>query len=231
MKIRVLVLPIVVALAACGGSDEVAQDPGLSGNGASNAQSAPDTNEAGDPYPTDNIGTNPRRGPQPGNKIANFKFLGYPNGDTTQGLKPVSLAQYFDPTGEKYKLIHIQASGLWCQPCRLETQTVTPMAQTLTDRKVVWLMSIAEGGTPGVASNKSDLDKWLTQFKASYTQFVDPGNANLGPFYDAAAIPWNANISAKTMEILSSATGALATEDMILKDLDKWIRQIDGGTL
>lgn len=228
MKIaRVFTLPLVVALAACSSS----QDAGLEGTGQTGAASAPDTNPDGVPYPTDNIGTKPRLGGTPGNRIQNFKFMGYPNGNPAEGLQPVSLAQYFDPSGTKYKLIHIQASGLWCGPCRQEASTVTPMAQTLADKKVVWLMSIAEGGTPGIASNKSDLDKWVAQFKAPYTQFLDPGNANLGPFYDATAIPWNANINAKTMEILSSGTGALATEEMILKDVDKWLRQIDSGAI
>jgi hypothetical protein len=216
---------VVVSAAACSSSPE--QDKGLEGTGTTGAASAPDTNERGDKYPTDNIGTNPRRGATPGNRIQNFKFLGYPGGDKAQGLKPVSLAQYYDPSGEKYKLIHIQVSGLWCPPCRAEAEMVAPMGQVLADRKVVWLMGITEGPTPGIAATTADMNKWIDQFKAPYTHFLDPANQNLGAFYDRAAIPWNANISAKTMEILSSTTGGPVDEQALLRDLDKWLAQVD----
>lgn len=229
MKIaRVLALSTLGLLAACSSDN---QDRGIEGPGQSAASTAPDTNPKGDPYPTDNIGTNARRGNVPGNRIQNFKFLGYPDGDKSQGLQPVSLAQYYDPTGEKYKLIHIQASGLWCGPCRNEASIVSKMGETLAERKVVWLMSIAEGGTPGVASTQKDMDTWLFQFKAPYTHVLDPANQNLGAFYDRAAIPWNANINAMTMEILSSETGGYLDEAAVLRDVDKWLAKINDGSL
>jgi hypothetical protein len=60
---------------------------------------------------------------------------------------------------------------------------------------------------------------------------LDPGNKNLGVFYDAAALPWNANINAKTMEILQAGTGAHTTESSIMGELDEWLGKIDAGTL
>src|SRR5687768_2765882 len=56
-----------------------------------------DTNPDGDPYPTDNIGGRPRGGGRRGDRIANFKFQGYRDGDRSKGLAPISLAEYFDP--------------------------------------------------------------------------------------------------------------------------------------
>ena len=78
-----------------------------------------------------------------------------------------------------------------------------------------------------VASTRDDLDLWVRSFKAPYTQVLDPGNANLGVFYDRAAIPWNCDLDARTMRILYSGTGAPESEASLLKDLDDRIKQID----
>jgi hypothetical protein len=49
---------------------------------------------------------------------------------------------------------------------------------------------------------------------------LDPGNNNLGVFFDAAAIPWNANIDVRTMEILSAGVGYDGTEKA---DIQTWV--------
>jgi hypothetical protein len=46
---------------------------------------------------------------------------------------------------------------------------------------------------------------------------LDPGNQNLGVFFDAAAIPFNANIDARTMEILSTDVGFDEQLDQTIK--------------
>ena len=237
-------LALLVALAACsstnstgttgtgtGSGTPATPDQGLAGGGDTAAATAPDQNPDGVAYPTANIGTNPRAGGTAGNTLANYKFLGYPDGDLTKGLQPISMATLFDPSGARVKLIHVQASGSWCVYCQEEVKTITPMRQKLADRKVAWIISLAEGPTRGTPATTKDLDKWISQFKAPYTQFLDPANKNFGPFYDAAALPWNANINAETMEILSSGVGATTAETAILEDVDGWIAKIDNGSL
>src|SRR5262249_32073966 len=113
---------LLTIASACSSS----QDRGLEGAGVGNASAAPDVNPDGVPYPTDSIGTQPRSGDHPGNRIANFKFLGYPNADESQGLQPLSLAQFYDPTGNTYRILHIQAAGVWCTACQAETSVVVP---------------------------------------------------------------------------------------------------------
>lgn len=223
MNVRLGSLVLAVVSLACssntGGTESptggsVDPDRGISGGGGDNAAVAPDTNPKGDPYPTANIGTTV------GSRVQNYKFLGYPDGDPAKGLQPMSLAMFFDPTGEKYRMIHVQASGTWCTYCRAETKAVAPLASKLADRKVVWLISLAEGNALGTPATKSDLDQWIAQHKAPFPHLLDSGNKNFGPFYDAAALPWNANIDAKTMTILSSGVGAKTTEKDILGDID-----------
>jgi hypothetical protein len=234
MKIApVLAASVLLGLVACSSSNTPApeQDKGLEGAGVGAADTAPDTNPDGIPYPTDRIGTLERKGSKPGNRIQNFKFLGYPDANGAGGLQAISLAQFFDPSGERYKIIHIQASGVWCTACQAETKVVVPMKAELEAKKAVWLVSLAEGATPGVPSKQKDLDGWIAEFKSPYTHWLDPGNKNLGPFYDRTALPWNANIDATTMEILTSGTGAVVDTAGIIKEIDDALELANKSTL
>lgn len=225
-----IISAVVCSLAACGSESATpSQDPGVGGTGPE--ESAPDVNAYGVAYPTENYGTKPRSGTTPGNRIANFKFMGYPDANPANGLQPMSLAQYFDPEARAYKIIHIQASGAWCEFCQKETETLAPLAPQLRERKVVWLVSLAEGFTQGNRSTQNDLDRWLVQFKPPFPHVLDPGSKNLGIFYDPASLPWNANINAKTMEILEAGSGAHTTEQDILRDVDEWLQKLDAGEL
>jgi len=225
MKIARILAPLAASLLAFGCSSETTvnnggtsnggtPDRGLDGTGDTAAATAPDKNPAGVDYPTDNLGTTV------GTRMMNYKFVGYPDGNPANGLQPMSLAQYFDPAGEKIRLIHIQASGTWCTYCKQETKVVVPMAPKLAAKKVVWIISLAEGNAIGTPATREDLDKWIAQFKPPFPHFLDSGNKNLGPFYDAAALPWNANIDATNMKILSAGVGAKTTEDAIMSEID-----------
>lgn len=228
MKLSYLA-PIAFLVSACA-ANTVVTDNGSSGSGTptdrgveggeKSPASAPDTNPAGVAYPTQNVGITV------GAILQNYKFLGYPDGNPANGLQPMSMAQFFDPTGAKYKMIHVQASGTWCTYCKQEIRTVIPMAQKLEERKVVWVVSLAEGDAIGTPAVKADLDDWLRQFKSNFPHFLDSGNKNFGPFYDAAALPWNANIDAKTMKILSAGVGAKTTEKDILAEIDENLKKV-----
>ena len=192
---------------------------GLEGDGVGSAASAPDTNPQGKKYPTTGLGT------KEGSIIRNYKFLGYPDADTSE-LKPISLAQFYDPSGQNYQLIHIQAAGVWCPACKGETTALVPLADQLKAKKVVWIVSLAEGPQPGSPSKQADLNGWIAEFSSPYTHVLDPSNKNLGPFYDRSALPWNANIDAKTMKILTAGTGGAQSADAILEEIDDALAMI-----
>jgi hypothetical protein len=225
---KVVVPAVLVAsalLLACSSDSTPApagggQDQGVGGDGVGAANTAPDTNPQGAAYPNTNFGF------QVGSTIKNFKFLGFPNANVAGGLQPISLAEYFDPSATEYKMIHIQAAGSWCTACRGETTALVPLAAQLQAKKVLWLVSLAEGPTPGVASTKTDLQKWISDFNSPFTHVLDPNNANLGPFYDRSALPWNSNINAKTMVVLTSGTGGAQSGDQILQDIDDALAMI-----
>ncbi len=185
------------------GNGTAAPDGGLVGH---------DTNPDGVPYPTRGLGFSargfdgngqPRK--NPGSVIANYKFLGYPDADRSKGLQTVALADFYDPAGKTFKIIHVAAAGVWCQPCNQETDALVPVAADLRKQGVVFLQAVAEGPTPNVAATKVDLDGWIDAHHSNFTEVLDPLEASLGEWWDRNSLPWNATIDARTMEVLFQA--------------------------
>jgi hypothetical protein len=148
---------------------------------------------------------------------------GTPSATTT-----IHLADYFDPKqqgvpgvigGVPIKLIHLSVAALWCGPCNDETDHISganytgtnpspaaSWADELAPLGVVFIQAINEGAVEGVGSTITDLNEWIapTRHNSNFPSMVDPEGQNLGIFFDATAIPFNANIDARSMEILSA---------------------------
>ena len=191
-----------------------------------------DMNPYGVAYPTSGLGFKPRADPTsktPGDKIKNFKFLGYVDSNKGGGLTTISLADFFDPEMKNYKLLHISVAGVWCYWCKEETKALVPLIPQLKDKKVIYITALSENNDHGPAV-QTDLDFWIDSWHTNYTQVLDPGNRDLGPFFTSTGIPWNGNFDARTMEILSSVTSAPAGADGqidILGDVQPWLDWID----
>ena len=169
-------------------------------------------------YPTSHIGTAQRGldasgnpGTLPGDVIQNFKFLGYPNADASKGLQTISLSDYYDPTGSKYKVLHIIAAAEWCPPCNVETsELLTDLATPATDFEaegVVYLQALIEGNTPNTGATQADLNDWIAREHPTFTEVLDPEAAQLGAFFKASAVPFNADIDVRSMEVLQAGVG------------------------
>ena len=179
-----------------------------SGGGGINT-AAIDKNPDGVPYPVPatGYGYKPRAGNAAGNVIQDFSFLGYPNATVSPNLSTIKLADYYDPCNKRYKLIHITMAAVWCGPCNQETDQIVSQKAQLAADKVVVIQALDDGPNFGVAATQKDLNGWISTHMSNFTEMLDPGHQNLGPFFDAAAIPWNANIDPRTMEILDSGEG------------------------
>jgi hypothetical protein len=232
---RLVAAVATLALAAACSSSSKNQDKGLTAGGDDTIQGH-DTNPDGVPYPADHLGFRARNNATvttapPGDRIQNFKFLGYPDADISKGLQPVALADYYDPEGKKYKIIHVSVSGVWCEWCIAETKALVPLVPQLKDKKVVYLTALSEDIRHAPAQQK-DLDFWINTYHPNYTQLLDPGNRNLGPFFTSAGIPWNGNIDARSMEVLSSITSAPSTDGVtidIMGDIQPWLDWYDNN--
>lgn len=224
MKQVLFASALALGLGTIAGCSSATQDPGLV-NPNANTQGACEKNPAGICYPTDDIGTAKRAGTVSGNRIKNYKFVGYGTDasatklDSSKPTGTVSLADFFDPTGDKYLLIHITVAAVWCKPCNDETDEIaTTLAAKFGPQKVVFLQALTEDGAYAPAK-LSDLQGWIDQHQNNFSTVLDPEQINLGVFFDKAAIPFNANIDARSMEILTAATGYGGMD----ADLTKWV--------
>jgi hypothetical protein len=182
-------------------------DTGSSSGGSTTA--GHDANPDGVAYPTPSggYGRTARSGSTPGSVMQNFKFLGFLGGDSTKPITTISLADYYDPCNKRYKLIHLTVAAVWCQPCNQETDAIVAAKSSLDQQQVVVIQALDDGPTVGVPATLNDLNYWIKTHSSNFTEMMDPGLQNLGGFFDAAAIPWNADIDPRTMEILDSSDG------------------------
>ncbi|MBN9160923.1 MAG: hypothetical protein BGO98_49815 [Myxococcales bacterium 68-20] len=210
-----------------GGVDPAAPPPGSC-----------DQNPNGDCYPIDDLGTNPRQGKTAGQRIRNLKFFGFKNIDPSTKTDPsgapqrVSLSEFYDPTGTQFKVIHLIGASNWCPPCNHETEVIASSAAAkLAPRGVVFLEALIDGPTGGVGATTEVLKKWITGPRRddsgqvfttplNFTVMLDPDQNALGPFFQANSVPFNLNIDARSMEILTSRQGAPPD---IVADVEKWL--------
>jgi hypothetical protein len=208
----------LAALAACSSSNgpparqNPAGQPASSGtDDASSGVAAPagNTNPDGVAYPSPatGYGRNPRIGATPGDVMQNFKFLGFPNADPSQGLQTIALADYYDPCNKRYKLIHLTVASVWCVPCNNETDAIVAAKKQLDSMGVLVLQALDDGPTLGTGATLGDLTGWIRGHRTNFTEMLDPGLMNLSGFFNAAAVPWNCDLDPRTMEILRSGTG------------------------
>lgn len=207
----------------------------IAGGGCSSTNDAPadfpdpdvtgrDVNPDGVPYPTDHIGKNERAGTRPGDRIPNFSFQGYPNGDRTAGLQTISLADYFDPDQKRYKLLHLQGAATWCSICASECEATASVKDAMANEGVVYLEVIVNGPASGRGPSLDDVDGWMTRNKSNLPTAIDVRARRMTTVgVDGTVMPWDILIDTRTMEILDSSGGAPA--DVVHYDRDglKWI--------
>ncbi len=215
-------LGLVAALAACsgGGHGSTAQplNPGDSTDSGGAPSPTVGTNPDGIPYPSPatGYGRSTRSGKTPGSIIANFKFSGYRNGVVSPQLDTIALADFYDPCGARYKLIHLTVGALWCPPCNQETDAIVAAKSDLDAEGVVVVQALEDGNVQNVGATQLDMNHWIANHHVNFTEMLDPDpNPQLGIFFMQASIPWNGDIDPRTMEILDSSpgwTGDVASE-------------------
>ncbi len=209
LTVASLALSVVAVLPGCSSKQ------GATGGGIDGTPQG--TNPQGIPYPSAGIGigargldaSNAPNANHHGDVMQNYKFLGYPDGDSSKAMQTVSLADYYDPTGTKYKVLHIIAAAEWCGPCNDETSAlVTALKSSATTYPgVVYLQTLVEGFTPSTGATPADLNDWVAKYHQGFAVVLDPEAYDLGAFFNAAAVPFNADIDARSMEILQAGVG------------------------
>jgi hypothetical protein len=158
-------------------------------------------------YPTDDLGGKPRNDPTPGNRIPNFAFRGYPNGDRSQGLQVVSLADYYDPSSSRNKVLHVMAAVAWCPHCQAQTAAMAQAQPSVHLRGVEIVQTLMDGPKRGGSLSLGDLDEWSTGHAPNLTVVFDSEGRRLSTVANLNAVPWNALIDTRTMELLEVMVG------------------------
>lgn len=206
---------ILAALAGCGSAGSGSAGPACDPCGGGSALvTTPLTghynNPDGIPYPdpATGYGRSSRSGTTPGSVIQNYRFLGYPNSDTSMGLQTVAFADFYDPCMKQpYKLLHVTVASVWCEPCNEETTALAQGAAQLSMDGAVVFQVLDDGPIMGTPATKADLVYWIMDHSTTFTEALDPELANLGSLVDAATVPWNCDIDPRTMEILDQSSG------------------------
>jgi len=226
---------VTLAVLACGEPQQKnfgGIDPGTEPTGSC------EQNPKGDCYPRDDLGTNPRQGKTAGQRIRNLRFFGYknltPSTKTDPSAEPqrISLAEFYDPTGTEFKLIHIVGASNWCGPCNYETELIASgLAEEWAPRGVVFLEALIDGPKAGVGATTEVLKQWIQGPRyddngrmyttpLNFTVMLDPDHNALGPFFRANSVPFNLDIDARSMEILTASQGSPPD---IVAHLEKWL--------
>jgi hypothetical protein len=172
---------------------------------------------------------------KPGDVIANFSFMGYPNpklGNTT--LVPIALADFYNPHADdasympadpsvddrlfgkdspygagtkKPRALAINIGAIWCAPCNIEAKTELPLHYTkFKPLGGEFLFQLADGATQGNAATPKDLTNWTKKYKVDYPSTIDP-DKQLSALFDATAYPANMIIETRTMRIVTVIAG------------------------
>lgn len=166
-------------------------------------------------YPTEDLGARARSGDKPGQRIPNFSFRGYPDSDTSGGLKVVSMADFYDPEGKRGKLLHLIAAVAWCPHCAAATDEVVAVLPQWKAKGLVAMQTMMEGYN-GNPISLEELDRWVSSHRTSFTVVFDSGGRRLSSVADVSAVPWNALIDLRTMEVLSVLRGEP-------QDYEEWV--------
>ena len=168
-----------------------------------------ETNPDGDPYPTDHIGGRQHSSRRPGDRMPNFTFRGYKDGNRAAGLQSISLAEYFDPKQKRHKVLHLQLAATWCAVCSSELEMTVPVVEPLKERGVVFLEVIVSGATAGRGPSLAEVDAWIDRHKTNFSTGIDVRGRRLAALgVNGATMPHDVLIDTRTMEILDSSVGA-----------------------
>ena len=220
---------VALGCSSSGGSSTPVGNQGVTGPGETATEPAA-VNPYGKAYPTQNLGYNARTQTQAGNILRNIKFQGY---KTAQGTtvsasgktQPLSLSELYDPDMKNgFKVLHLTVSSVWCNPCNVETEEMVAIAPDATSKQILFFQALADGPDVGTGATVADLDFWAGKHKFNFPLVLDPSLKSLGPLFTAGAVPFNANIDLRSMEILSASAGA--PQDL-LADGDKWVKWVN----
>lgn len=180
-------------------------------------------NPDGVPYPAGPFGAQPRQGATPGDILPNFVFRGYRNGDTSGDPVTLSLADLYDPTGQRQLVVHLMAAAMWCPVCHDQTKAMVQAHSTLRGEGAAILQAVIMGPDRNVSPDRCDLVDWIEEQSAPFTVVLDVDARRLATVAPLTAVPFNALIDARTMEVLLAGEGAPVDYTAYVRSALEWV--------
>jgi hypothetical protein len=213
----VAVLAASVVLVACGDDTGIFTAPAKTdaASPAIDAGTVPLTLDAGSgevnpmaqvPYPAEDVGGRPRSAGQPGQTLPNLTLTGIRSVASLDASATVSMADYFDPQGARYDLLHVIGIFMWCSHCNNETNNLSRIADWQAQHRVAALQ-IAMQGYGGSAPTWTELQKWVSDHNLTVPVLLDPSGAQLGQSFKVNSVPVNIVVNPRTMEVLAVNIG------------------------
>jgi hypothetical protein len=145
--------------------------------------------------------------------IANVEFIGWHDpvaaGYDPEALERVSLSDFYDPSGERTKLLVVNASAVWCAVCQAEMREIKTkgLYHHYRELGVEFLGTLFEDGS-GAPAKPSDLELWGSAPARSieFPLVLDP-SLQMGAYFSSDATPLNLLLDAQTMRILQVQMG------------------------
>ena len=173
------------------------------------------SNPEGAAYPTDNWGLAPREGNVAGQTLPNFTFRGYLSSDVAAGIQSVSMADYYDPSGTRTRVLLLMVGVMWCPHCNAATEQLVGLTPWLQVEGAAVVQVLIEGNDPGFGPDRCELADWVEEKRTSFPVLLDVGARRIGQYVNIDGVPWNAIVDPRTMEVLGTATGTQAVRDAL----------------
>jgi hypothetical protein len=165
----------------------------------------------GTAYPTTNIGGRPRTATQAGQIFPNLTLEGVRSAATMDTPAVVSMAEYYDPAGARYDLLHVIGIFMWCPHCNNETVNLSKIAAWQADHRVA-VVQIAMLGYGNASPTWSELQKWVGDHNLGFPVLVDGQGAQLGQYFSVNYVPVNIVVNPRTMEVLAADVGEVSDD-------------------
>jgi hypothetical protein len=163
----------------------------------------------GGAYPTTNIGGQPRTATTSGQIFPNLTLEGVRSAATMATPATVSMAEYYDPTGARYDLLHVIGIFMWCPHCNNETNNLSTIPTWQAAHRVA-VVQIAMEGYGSASPTSTELQKWVGDHNLSFPVLVDGQGAQLGQYFSVKYVPLNIVVNPRTMEILDVTVGEVS---------------------
>lgn len=156
-----------------------------------------------------------------GQVITDYRFEGFPSPASPRDLVPMSLGEFYNPTGDgvfldgsaltvgapKPRALGIVVGAVWCAPCQQEARSVLPEKnEILAPLGGQIFFVLADGTQPGVPATEQDLERWTQTFDTDFPAVLDTEYA-LGAVIKTDAYPANILIDTRTMAIVEVVSG------------------------